>query len=337
MKPGFIIAALATAYFVVIRFVIMPKFGNWFFDQLYKDLFPPGAHNLGGVLLTIVSNPLYTLGTMLTADKLKYALQIFLPLAFLPIRRGFLAVSMVPGTIFTLLTTGYGPTIDTGFQYSAHFVPYLFAAAAVCLRAYGAEGAGLVRRRAALATLIGGTAICGVFWGAIPPRHAVHGGFNMSPMRRPTAAERRKERDLRELAAMIPRSASVAISEPEMPHISRDVIRTLRDTTDADYLLYGTDSGAAGSSNGEAALARGEFEKVAERPGLKLLKRKTAPAPSAPPAPAAAARAPAAVPAPAPARAPDRAPARVPAPVPNSAPNSGPNSGPNPLRRSPPR
>ena len=32
-----------------------------------------------------------------------------------------------------------------------------------------------------------------------------------------------------------------------MPHVSRDVIRTLRDTADADYLLYGTNSGYGGA------------------------------------------------------------------------------------------
>jgi hypothetical protein len=144
---------------------------------------------------------------------------------------------------------------------------------------------GLVRRRAALFALITGTVICGVFWGAIPPRDTIHGGFNMLPMRAPTAQERQKHKDLVELHNMIPKDASVAMSEAEMTHVSRDVMRGLRDTYDADYILYGIHSGYAGAHNAQRALASGEFEKIAERPGLALLKRKPKNAPPAPPPP----------------------------------------------------
>src|SRR5262249_15335505 len=103
-------------------FVIMPSFGPWFFQDVYKDLLPEGAANFGGVIATMLSNPIFTIRSLLTADKLRYALQILLPLAFLPIRRSYLIVSVVPGSIFTLLTTQYAPTIDIGFQYSGHFL-----------------------------------------------------------------------------------------------------------------------------------------------------------------------------------------------------------------------
>ena len=113
----------------------------------------------------------------------------------------------------------------------------------------------------------------------------IHGGFNMLPMRAPTAQERQKHKDLVELHNMIPKDASVAMSEAEMTHVSRDVMRGLRDTNDADYILYGIHSGYAGAHNAERALASGEYEKIAERPGLALLKRKAKKAPSPPPPP----------------------------------------------------
>ena len=227
VRAGLVMAVLATIYFVVMRFIIMPSFGAWGFQDAYKDLLPQGAHSFGGVIATMISNPMYTLGTLVTAEKLRYALQILLPLALLPVRRRWLIVSIVPGSIFTLLTTDYSPTIDIGFQYSGHFVGYIFPAAALAIASYGAEGMGLVRRRAALCTMVAGTAICGVFWGAIPPREMIHGGFNMLPMRAPTAAERQKHKDLVALHNMIPKDASVAMSEAEMPHVSRMVMRTL--------------------------------------------------------------------------------------------------------------
>src|SRR5207302_8572459 len=75
---------------------------------------------------------------------------------------------------------------------------------------------------------------------------------------------------------------AVAVSEAEMPHLSRLKMRGLRDTIDADYILYSIGSGYYGGTNGERALASGQFEKLAERPGLVLLRRTTA-APAPPP------------------------------------------------------
>jgi uncharacterized membrane protein len=271
-RAGLIMAVTGSAYFVLMRFVVMPSFGGGWFQSIYKDLVPQGAPNFGGVIATLFSNPIFAFVSLLQAEKLRYALQILLPLAFLPLRRSYLVLSIVPGSLFTLLTTQYAPTIDTGFQYSAHFIPYVFPAVVLAIAAYGAEGEGLARRRAALAAVVTGTVLCGVFWGAIPPRDSIHGGFGMLSMAAPSAADRQKEKDLRALHAMIPPTASVAVSEAEMPHISRLEMRSLRDTTDADYILFA--NGSAGSANGERVLATREFEKIADRPGLMLLKRK---------------------------------------------------------------
>jgi uncharacterized membrane protein len=276
-RAGTVIAAVAGAYFVLIRFVIMPRlgatnFGVWTASYIYKDLIPQGGENISGVMTTLVTNPAYVLSTLATADKLRYALQILLPLALLPLRRGYLAVSLVHGSLLTLLTTRYGPTIDIGFQYSANFIPYIFPAAVLALERLGGEPDGKARRGAALAAVIAGTLLCGVFWGAIPPRKLFHGGFDTLPMTAPTAADGRKHADLVELNSMVPPEASVAVSEHEMPHISRFNMVTLRDTADAEYLLYAP--GSHGSANGERALARGECEKIAERPGLVLCRKK---------------------------------------------------------------
>jgi uncharacterized membrane protein len=285
VKPGIVIAVGGAAYFVVIRFVVMPSFGGWGFHDVYKDLLPTGARSFGGIIATMVSNPVFLFNSLATSEKLRYMLQILLPIAFLPVRRSYLVVSIVPGSIFTILTTQYPPTIDIGFQYSAHFIPYVFTAAAVCLASFGMEGADLVRRRAAMVTLVVATVICGVHWGAVPPRDKIHGGFSMMTMRKPTAAEIKKDKDIRELHAMIPPDASVAMSEAEMTHVSRLNMKGLRDTNDADYLLYATGSGFAGGTNADRALSSGEYEKIAERPGLALLKRKAKPAPGTAPVP----------------------------------------------------
>jgi uncharacterized membrane protein len=289
--PGLVISVVASIYFVLLRFVIMPSFGSWGFQDLYKDLFPTGAPNFGGVIATLVSNPVYTFTTLLTPEKLRYALQILVPLAFLPVRRSYFAVCMVAGSIFTLLTTKYPPTIDIGFQYSAHFFPYVFSALTLVVAGHGPEGAGLIKRRAALTTLVVATALAGVFWGAIPPRTSVHGGFSMMTMMPPTAQDKLKDKYIKELHAMVPAESSLGIGEAEMTHVSHLRIKGLRDSTDVDYILYSPGAG------GDHALTSGEYEKVAERPGgLVLYKRRAKGAPPAPPKPTLTAPPPAAAP-----------------------------------------
>ena len=109
--------------------------------RIYKDLYPQpdGPHSYGGIIYTLATNPIYVFRTLLTEDKLRYALQIATPLAFLPLRRSYLLPALAPGFLFTLMTTAYPPTTDIAFQYSGHFTPYLFTASAVALAAYAGQ------------------------------------------------------------------------------------------------------------------------------------------------------------------------------------------------------
>jgi uncharacterized membrane protein len=268
VRAGIALAGVGFAYFVTIRFWIMPAFGPTWFQNIYKTLLPEDARSFGGVIATLWSNPAFTFSTLITSDKLRYALQILVPLAFLPLRRSWLAVSLVHGSLLTLFTTKYIPALDIGFQYSANFVPYIFPAAVLALQMRAPA-----RRNAALAAIVVGTLLCAVLWGAFPPRKSFKGGFVMMAMTAPTEADRQKHAYLQELHALVPEDASLATSEPEMPHISRLHMRSLRDTTAADYLLYAVGGGRYGGDNAEKALAAHEFESVAERPGLVLLRR----------------------------------------------------------------
>jgi hypothetical protein len=303
-------APVAAVYFVAMRFVIMPRFGPTYFLGTFRDLMPEGSVSFGGVILTLISNPTYVLSTWLNPEKLRYALQILTPLALMPLRRPWMAVALIHGSILTLLTTGDPPMIEITFQYSANFMPYIFTATAHYLGSLPTDAVGSARRRAGLFAVALGTVLCGVHWGAIPPRELIRGGFAEMSMYPPTRGDLKKHDDLQELHALVPKDAWLAVSEQEMPHLSRLNMLSLRDTTSADYLLYGVGSGGFGGDNGERVLAAGEFELVAERPGLKLLRRRSvpaeaaaapaAPAEAAPPAAAPSTPAPAAAPAPAP-------------------------------------
>jgi uncharacterized membrane protein len=272
-RAGAIMAVVGTIYFAVIRFVVMAKYGPGWFSDIYKELYPvEGPFSYGGVMQTLATNPTFVFRSLLTSEKLRFFLQVMTPLAFLPLRRAYLWPAVAPGALFTLLTTAYPPTIDIGFQYSGHLTAYIFPAAALALASV--KSLGRIPGRAALGALIAGTFLCTLHWGAVPPSSSFKGGFSIISFDRPTKADFQKDRDLRELAAMIPEWSSFAVSENELPHVStRYKVFALRDGTgDVEYLLYGT--GSPGAQHGQEALNSGKYYEVATRPGLVLLKRK---------------------------------------------------------------
>lgn len=274
-KQGALILVISLVYFVAIRFVIMPSVGQWGFAEHYKDLFPENERSFGGVIKTLLTNPVFTLKTLISSEKLRYFLQIAAPLAFLPLRRLHLALSALPGAYFTLLTTQYGPTLDIAYQYSGYFIAYMFPAAALMLASYGREVAGVCRRRAAVATLILASATATAEWGAIPPRkdfRAAYAVMSFSPL---TAEEKQRYRDLKELAAMIPKKAILAVTDRELPHVSNrlDCWNFSVGFEGADYLLVTTHHPIPPETEQLEKAMRAGYQTVATRPGLLLLKR----------------------------------------------------------------
>jgi uncharacterized membrane protein len=262
-RAGARVAAISAAYFVVVKLVVMPRFGN--------DL--PDDRGYGGIV-TLLFNPVYVARTLLSADKLRYALQLTAPLAFVPLRWPRLWWFLIPGVFFTLLSTQYPLAFDIAFQYSAYWFPMLFPATALGLAAFGDSDDGRVRRRAAVAALIAGTLLMTRHFGAILPRESFRAGFGVVHFSPLTDGDRRKAKDLDELAAMIPFTAKIAVSEPELPHLShRPDIYSLKDGLQgADYVLYAP--GTLGAGRADGAQRSGVMTVVATRPGLVLLRRR---------------------------------------------------------------
>jgi uncharacterized membrane protein len=280
-RAGVMLAGVAGAYFCSMKFAVMPRFGTWWYQHIYKGLFPPHEETYGGVIKTLVSNPVFAFGTLVTEKKLVYALQILTPLAFLPLRGRWLWLSLIPGSFVTLLTTEYNPTVEITFQYSAYLIALIFPASAYALAALGQAG-GPERRRAAVGALFTGTLLTTAAWGAIPPRdhfRAAYGDVNYEPV---TEREQKKSAYLSELAALVPPGASLAVSEHELPHVSgRNKCFDLKDDFwNADYLLYERDSGGDGAEQAKKAMRTGKYEHVEQRGSLILLKNKGYSAPS---------------------------------------------------------
>jgi uncharacterized membrane protein len=261
---GLVLAASSFVWFLIIKFAIMPSAGSWWFVDIYKELLPEGVRkSYGSVVQTILINPAFFLSTLLRQDKLVYFLHLFASLAFLPLRRWLLILLALPGFFFTLMTTGYRPTIEIGFQYTTHWVPYLFAATVLALRLLGQKLGAERRAAAACAGLLAVTAHSTVF-GAILQHEEFVGGWSRVVFQE-SANDRARYEGFLALTRLIPPEASVAASEMEVPHVAaRANAYTLKGAHgDADYLLI-RKGGAYDVSIVKAALERNSYGLVSK-------------------------------------------------------------------------
>ena len=272
---GMIIASISMLYFGVMRFYIMPMVGEWWFQGIYKDLFPPGEETFLGVAKTLITNPVYVFGTLLTEEKLVHLLYIFTPVALVPLRRSYLWVLLLPGALFTVLTTGYKPTVSPFFQYVGHWIPYLFIATGLALAAIGKEQ-GKIRQASVIVAMVVATLSASYNWGAFFQNHNVSAGWGRVNLKPLTDKEREKLAQLEELVSVIPKDASVGASETELPHLSNRVTSyTLRYWYDKpDYILYRNGTGKFGANQADKELKAGRYERVDSRGPFILLKKK---------------------------------------------------------------
>lgn len=280
-KAGLWLAGAGVAYFVAMKLVIMPlqRGGHEAFIHQYAGLVPEGSRGFSGVMKTVLGNPVFTLGVVLEKDKLLYLLQIFLPLAFFPLRRPVGLLCCVPGFLFTLLSTGYRPLYQISFQYTAHWTSYLFIVLIVNLAWLGRQSlprghAGAAWRRAWILAISIAMLVTSYQFGALIQHNAVRGGFGIYHFGT-TAEDRERRRTLYELLAMVPAKAKIVSSENVVPQVSnRAFAYTLRlGIEDAEYLLFSMPPGGEERDKVMEALPPGTFGVVAERGKYVLAKR----------------------------------------------------------------
>lgn len=236
-KVGAALTLISPIVFVLIKFVLMPMAGSWWFADIYKELQPAGSEGYGPVVQTILINPSFALSTLLREEKLVYFLHLFAPLVFLPLRKPALVLLALPGFFFTLMTTGYPPTVSIAFQYTTHWIPYLFLATVLSLRVIR-DTLGPERQWGAIAALVLGVASHTTTFGAVIQHDTFIGGFQRVIFEE-SAKDKKLYADFMKLVRMIPPEASVAATEHESPHVSARLNSyTIRGGHgDADYLL----------------------------------------------------------------------------------------------------
>lgn len=287
-RVGLVVTIISVIYFGILKGVIMPLAGGWWFANIYKNLQIPGKQGYGSIVETLVSNPIFVLTTLFTKEKLILALQILLPVAFLPLRRPYLILALVPGFFFTLLTTGYNPTVTTMFQYNAYWISYIFPATAVALRAIGGQSAkpdpdaappqaeGLQRQRAALVAVLFLSAVTSFHFGALLQRTNFKAGFSSKIEFAISADEWKRYHDMRTLAAMIPQDAKLAATEHVAPHVSARVsLYCFRDSIgEGEYVIFGMlDKNGRTNKALKDLLHKGKLGVIAEQGDFVLLKK----------------------------------------------------------------
>jgi len=219
VRFGATLAFVSTVWFAINKFVIMPWAGSWWFENLYSELFADGKASYANVIKTLVSNPFFALSTLVRGAKLTYLLHMLAPLVFLPVRRlGFLLL-FVPGAFLTLMTTGYAPTISIAFQYTSHWIPFLFGTSALTLHLLSRGRQGRLHVAAAITALCVTMLSHSYSFGALLQHESFVGGFGRVQFEMSDSARARYE-DLRRVVSHIPPDASVASTEYMSPHVS---------------------------------------------------------------------------------------------------------------------
>jgi len=274
-RTGVAMIVVFFAYFLLVRFAIMPSIPGWTFADVWKELYPTGEKGYGAVVKTMASNPAFLAKSLVTWEKERYLLQMFAPLAFLPLRRPSLYILLAPGALLTWFSTAYAPTISISFQYICNWTGYAFVASVIVLAKYGDDEAGSVRRAAAAIALAVGIFLGNQQWGAWQPSPVIHGGFQMVPLLRPTEADYKRNDDLQALVKSIPRDASLCASDKSQPHVTWHLSTwSLRDGTyECEYLVFTDLPGDLGNDRGRNAIASGQYVLVERRGEATLAKR----------------------------------------------------------------
>ncbi|HVY45379.1 MAG TPA: DUF2079 domain-containing protein, partial [Minicystis sp.] len=296
-RVGWITIGASIVYFVTVKRLFMTSSDifmtgkdSYSFAYYYDDLIP-NRTGLGGMLLTLVTNPVFVLKTIFAEAKVQYFLLLFLPLGFLPLFDRPGRVMLIYGFVFTLLASRTA-VYSVHFQYSSVILPIAFALTPRALRriedapagVFGLDGARL--SRALVAGIVATSLLVSWKFGGIVDNQSFKGGFSRVA-RRLNDAQRETYAWIHDTAELIPKNASVGVTNKIGPHVSNRMRAYFYpERTHTDYVfideaeLKGNDL-----EKHQRAVKQGQLVQIARKGRLALFKRNQAKTP--PPAPTA--------------------------------------------------
>jgi uncharacterized membrane protein len=288
-RLGWVTILVSIIYFAVVkRFfmtsvdVFMSGPNSYSFAYYYDDLIP--NHNgVAGMLISLLTNPVFVLKTMLAEAKVVYVLTLFVPLCFLPLVARPGRFMLAWGMIFCLLATR--PAVfSTHFQYSCIIIPVAFALVPEALRqvedgpfarAYGLDGVRF--RQALLAGAFVASLLTSWKFGGVIDNGSFHGGFG-PPARSLSDKDRETYAWIEREVAKIPRDASVGTTNRAGAYVSnRKAAYFYPEHTDVDWLFL-DDSEIRGADQERLAksVKAGVFELIGKHDRFALYQRKKA-------------------------------------------------------------
>ncbi len=297
LKTSLTLLVGGVCYVAVVKFLVMPSFvqGRDELLFMYEGFLPPGKGTFGWAMASALTNPAYLLDTLLSKEKLIYLLHILTPMVFIPLRHPIGWVALIPGIVFSFLSTGYTALYDVHFQYSPHLLAMLYPALIVVLgiemarvRAKTNGGAAIAevtpppalawsKFSGNVAAMTVATLLCSSQFGAVIQQNTSRGG--PIPYRFGWDDEgRMRWRALEELLAILPKDAPVAASAFTITHVSNrsNGYSLSIDTYDAEYIIATTNRGELVPSEHtrlHQIFERGDFGVVAIRRPFFLMRR----------------------------------------------------------------
>ncbi|WP_433929792.1 DUF2079 domain-containing protein [Sorangium cellulosum] len=298
-RLGWVTIATSLVYFVIVKLFFMTSAGiimsgkdAYSFAYYYEELMP-NRSGLGGLLISLLTNPVFALKVMLEEPKILFLLQLFVPLCLLP----FLAKPgrwmLAYGLLFCLLASR-DAVFSIHFQYSSILFPIAFVLTPIALRRvedsapaayFGLDGRRL--SRALLAAMLVASALVSWKFGGLVENASFRGGFSRVA-RRLTPDQEATHAWVRQQVEAIPPGAVVGATSKMGPHVSNRKEAYFYPGDRAALVQYVLlDEGELKAKDLErhnAAVKRGELMEVSRLKKMALFKR-VKPATKEPPRP----------------------------------------------------
>ncbi len=128
LSKGTVVLGISIIYFIVVSY-FMSKYGLGTMSYRYDNFIYDGSGSLTTVIKAVILNPIYTIHESFDEDKIKFLLQMLVPVAFMPlmIKKTSRIILFIPFILINLMSDYYYQH-DISFQYtygSAAFFFYL--------------------------------------------------------------------------------------------------------------------------------------------------------------------------------------------------------------------